>query len=542
MPAWRALRVVAERGGRGRSERARGAVRRRDDELRLLKDLFHATGREQRAAARLDHRPGRHRQEPAGLGVREVRRRGRRGRLVARRAARRPTARGSRSGRWARWSAARAGLLETDDEATTARPRSRRCVEQHVPDEAERRWIEPALLALLGVGEAPARRARGAVRGLAHVLRAHRGDGHGRAGLRGPALGRRRACSTSSTTCSSGAAASRSCIVTLARPELLERRPDWGAGERNFLALGLEPLTARPMRELLAGPRARACPETAVRSIVERAEGIPLYAVETVRMLVADGRLRGGDGALRAGRRPRRARGAGDAARRSSRPGSTRSTRPTGRSLQDAAVLGQSFTLGRPGRRRRRRAGEPRAAPARPRPARARSTRTIDPRSPERGQYALRPGAHPRGRLQHAGQARPARAAPRRGALLRGARRRRAGGRAGRPLPRRIAGSARRTRGRCRRDPGAARADRSGRPSDEPRFARGCHRIPRTGAPGHGRPSRPRADPGTGREGRHERRSAPIAQTRSSENSSNRVAPRATAPARFERSRNSARH
>ena len=80
-------------------------------------------------------------------------------------------------------------------------------------------------------------------------------------------------------------------IVTLARPELLEIRPGWGARRRNFLALDLEPLAEGPMRELLKG-LVPDLSESAVRSIVARAEGIPLYAVETIRMLAADGRLR----------------------------------------------------------------------------------------------------------------------------------------------------------------------------------------------------------------------------------------------------------
>ena len=49
VPAWRALRVVAERGGRNRSEGLEAPFVGRVDELRLLKDLFHATGREQKA-------------------------------------------------------------------------------------------------------------------------------------------------------------------------------------------------------------------------------------------------------------------------------------------------------------------------------------------------------------------------------------------------------------------------------------------------------------------------------------------------------------
>ena len=42
-------------------------------------------------------------------------------------------------------------------------------------------------------------------------------------------------------------------IVTLSRPELMERRASWGAGLRNFTSLHLEPLAADAMRELLNG-------------------------------------------------------------------------------------------------------------------------------------------------------------------------------------------------------------------------------------------------------------------------------------------------
>ena len=59
--AWRAVRVVAERGGRNRSEALEAPFVGRSDELRLLKDLFHATGREKRI--RLVSLMG-----PAGIG------------------------------------------------------------------------------------------------------------------------------------------------------------------------------------------------------------------------------------------------------------------------------------------------------------------------------------------------------------------------------------------------------------------------------------------------------------------------------------------
>ncbi len=46
--AYRAVRVIAERGGRGRSDRLEAPLVGREDELRLLKELFHATARERR--------------------------------------------------------------------------------------------------------------------------------------------------------------------------------------------------------------------------------------------------------------------------------------------------------------------------------------------------------------------------------------------------------------------------------------------------------------------------------------------------------------
>src|SRR5690606_8223279 len=84
-------------------------------------------------------------------------------------------------------------------------------------------------------------------------------------------------------------------IIGLARPELLDRRANWGAGRRNFTSLVLEPLTAPEMRELLIG-LVPGLPDTVVERVLERAEGIPLYAVETVRMLLASGLLTVEDG------------------------------------------------------------------------------------------------------------------------------------------------------------------------------------------------------------------------------------------------------
>ena len=85
-------------------------------------------------------------------------------------------------------------------------------------------------------------------------------------------------------------------FVTRATPDLIERRTDWGAGKRSFTSVYLEPLPEPAMRELLAG-LIPVLPDTAADAIVTRADGIPLYAVETVRMLLAEGRLVERDGA-----------------------------------------------------------------------------------------------------------------------------------------------------------------------------------------------------------------------------------------------------
>ena len=79
-------------------------------------------------------------------------------------------------------------------------------------------------------------------------------------------------------------------VVTAARPELLERRPTWGAGQRNFTSIYLEPLSESAMEELLGG-LVPGLPEPLRDQILARAEGVPLYAVETVRMLLDRGLL-----------------------------------------------------------------------------------------------------------------------------------------------------------------------------------------------------------------------------------------------------------
>ena len=79
-------------------------------------------------------------------------------------------------------------------------------------------------------------------------------------------------------------------VLTLARPELTERHPGWGSRRRNSTSLSLEPLPPSAMDALLNGLAPGLPPELRGR-ILDRAEGVPLYAVETVRMLIDRGLL-----------------------------------------------------------------------------------------------------------------------------------------------------------------------------------------------------------------------------------------------------------
>ena len=383
VPAWRALRVVAEVGGRNRAETLEAPFVGRDDELRMLKDLFHATARERRA--RLVSVIG-----PAGIG---------KSRLAWEFSkytdgvvettywhAGRSPAYGDGISFWALGEMVRrrAGLLETDDEPTT-RTKIAETVAQWIPDTTDRAWIENALLTLLGVGDAAGggreelfaawRTFFERISDQGAVTMVFEDFHHADSGLldfvdhlmewsRNVPL----------------------YVVTLSRPELLERRPDWGAGKRNFVSIYLEPLPDAAMRELLAG-LVPGLPTSAVKAIVERADGIPLYAVETVRMLVAEGRLTIEDGVYRP---------TGDLTMLAVPETLTAliasrldGLAPDDRALvSDAAVLGQSFTL----------AGlsavsgiaeaelEPRL---RALVRRELLTLETDPRSPERGQFAF---------------------------------------------------------------------------------------------------------------------------------------------------------
>ena len=224
----------------------------RDRELRLVKELFHASAEERRAQLVLGHRDRRHRQVAAGVGVREVHRRPRCRHVLAPRPL--PLLRRGRRVLGARRDGAHALRDRRGRGRRAPRARSSRAtLEEHLPDAEER---------------ALGRAARSRTCSASRTAR--------------PAT--RRTCSPPGGSSSSGSPSSRPTVLVfedvqwadaglldfieylldwsrsqplfvlaLARPELAEKRPTWGAGKRGFTQLYLEPLPATAMSELLTG-------------------------------------------------------------------------------------------------------------------------------------------------------------------------------------------------------------------------------------------------------------------------------------------------
>ncbi len=78
-------------------------------------------------------------------------------------------------------------------------------------------------------------------------------------------------------------------VMVTARPELLDRRPRFGSGRRTSF-LNLEGLNRRTMEDLVDALLSDL-PEEQKQSIVEQSDGIPLYAIETVRSMLDRGEV-----------------------------------------------------------------------------------------------------------------------------------------------------------------------------------------------------------------------------------------------------------
>src|SRR5439155_22808036 len=183
----------------------------------------------------------------------------------------------------------RAGIAEEED-AASARQKLEQTVADHVPDADERTWVTGRLARLLGLDDRTAAEPEDHFAAWRLFFE--------RLAERYPAVLVFEDIQWADQSLLDfieylleWSRNHRLFVVTLARPELVERRPGWGAGRRNSTSLFLEPLSDEAMDELTHG-LVPGLPEDVRVRIREQAEGVPLYAVETVRMLLDRGLLR----------------------------------------------------------------------------------------------------------------------------------------------------------------------------------------------------------------------------------------------------------
>ncbi len=285
--AWKALRIVAQIGGALRSDGLEPPFTGRVPELRMLKDQLHAAEREQRA--RLISVIGQ-----AGIG---------KSRLIWEfqkyidglisdvywHQGRSP-AYGDNLAFWAVGEMVRhrARIAETDDRATT-KVRLREMIETYIPDPDEQRWVEPHLEGLLGLRDGHV--GEGSEQAAAYRLLFERIAARGATVLvfedlhwADPAL------LDFVEEMTDWSRDHPILIITLARADLLDRRPTWGAGKRGFISLTLSPLSDEDMSALVSG-LVPGIPDETLDGVVERSGGVPMYAVEFVRMLLSQGVL-----------------------------------------------------------------------------------------------------------------------------------------------------------------------------------------------------------------------------------------------------------
>jgi len=283
----RAVRVIGGRGGALKSEGLEAPFVGRDHELRLVKDLFHASGEERKA----------HLLQVIGIGGIGKSRLAwefykyfdglaetylwHRGRCLA-------YGEGVTYWALAEMVRGRCGIVEAEDPAQ-ALDKLKATTADYIPDRDERAWVEPRLAHLLGLAERTAAEPEDLFSAWRLFFE--------RLADRLPVI-----MVFEDMQWADGSLLdfvdylqnwSRShpiFVMAMARPEVSERHPQWGAPRRGTTALHLEPLSDEDIRRLLQG-LVPGLPEQVERQILDRAEGVPLYAVETVRMLLDRGLL-----------------------------------------------------------------------------------------------------------------------------------------------------------------------------------------------------------------------------------------------------------
>ena len=285
VPLWRAIRVLSGVGGLKRLDGLEAPLIGRDAELRTVKDLFHAAA--ERRVPRLVLVSG-----PAGVGKSRL---GwefdkyadglaesmwwHRGRCLAY---------GDGVAFWALAEIVRQRLgIAEEDSAETAAQKLASGLAEYVPDPAERGYIGARLGRLLGVsgagdsGEPLARQELFAgwrlflerLAAVYPVVLLIEDAQHADAGLL-----------DFLDYLVDWARDLPIYILVFARPELGTARPRFGAG-RNRITLTLDPLDPASMDQLVDA-LVPEMPPSARQAVTRQAQGIPLFAVETVRALI----------------------------------------------------------------------------------------------------------------------------------------------------------------------------------------------------------------------------------------------------------------
>jgi predicted ATPase len=282
---WRAVRVLAGVGGSQRVDGLEAPLIGRDAELRTVKELFHAAA--DRRVPRLVLVAG-----PAGVGKSRL---GwefekyvdglagtvwwHRGRCLAY---------GDGVAFWALAEMVRQRLsIAEEDPADIAAGKLAAGLEEFVPDRGERAYIGARLARLLGVAFAGDSGGPLSREELFAGWRLY----FERLAAEGPVV-----LVVEDAQCADAglldfldhltdwARDLPVFVLVFARPELGQVRPGFGAG-RNRTALTLDPLDAASM-DALVEALVPGMPAAARAKVTEQAQGIPLFAVETVRSLI----------------------------------------------------------------------------------------------------------------------------------------------------------------------------------------------------------------------------------------------------------------
>ena len=270
---WRAGRVVAAVGGALKSTGLEPPFVGRDRELRVVKELFHASADDRKAhlvsvvgiagigKSRLSWEFYKY---VDGLANRMYWHRGR------------SLAYGEGVTYWAlaEMVRMRAGIREGEEPAS-AQAKLERTLDEHARDGQEREWLLPRLAHLLGLEEREARE-REDLFAAWRVFFERLAEASPTVLVFEDLQWADRALLDFIAYLLEWSRSHRLFVMALARPEVEERAPGWAATRRNSTSLYLEPLSMEAMEALITG-LVPGLPDEIREQILARAEGVPLY-------------------------------------------------------------------------------------------------------------------------------------------------------------------------------------------------------------------------------------------------------------------------